>query len=38
MALVPGGGYAEYVAVHMGCALHIPEGVSMIDAGGLEIE
>ena len=36
MALVAGGGYAEYVAVHMGCVLHIPEGISMVDTGGLQ--
>ena len=35
MALVAGGGYAEYVTVHMGCAMHIPEGILMVDAGGL---
>ena len=34
MALVTGGGYAEYVAVHMGCAMTIPSGVSMVDAAG----
>lgn len=38
MALVGGGGYAEYVAVHMGCAMRIPEGISMIEAGGSFIE
>ncbi len=34
MVLVAGGGYAEYVAVHMGCVMKIPEGISMIDAAG----
>ena len=34
MALVSGGGYAEYVAAHMGCVMKIPEGVSMIEAAG----
>jgi len=34
MVLVSGGGYAEYVAVHMGCVMKIPEGISMIDAAG----
>ncbi|CAF4540833.1 unnamed protein product [Rotaria sp. Silwood1] len=35
MVLVAGGGYAEYVAVHMGCVMKIPEGISMIDAAGI---
>ena len=34
MALVAGGGYAEYVTVHMGCAMPIPSGISMVDAAG----
>jgi NADPH:quinone reductase-like Zn-dependent oxidoreductase len=34
MVLVAGGGYAEYVAVHMGTVMKIPEGISMIDAAG----
>lgn len=34
MVLVAGGGYAEYVAVHMGCAIKIPEGFSMVQAAG----
>jgi hypothetical protein len=34
MVLVPGGGYAEYVAVHMGTVMKIPEGISIIDAAG----
>lgn len=28
MALLPGGGYAEYVAVHNGLVMHVPEGMS----------
>ncbi|CAF1266633.1 unnamed protein product [Adineta steineri] len=35
MVLVSGGGYAEYVAAHMGCVMKIPEGISMIDAAGI---
>jgi hypothetical protein len=35
MVLVAGGGYAEYVAAHMGCVMKIPEGISMTDAAGL---
>lgn len=35
MVLVAGGGYAEYVAVHMGSVMKIPEGVSMVDAAGI---
>lgn len=38
MVLVSGGGYAEYVAAHMGCAMRIPEGVSMIEAGGKSVD
>jgi NADPH2:quinone reductase len=34
-ALTKGGGYAEYVAVEADHALPIPEGVDLIDAGGL---
>lgn len=34
MALLAGGGYAEYVAVHMNCAIKIPEGFSMVQAAG----
>ncbi len=34
MVLASGGGYAEYVAVHMGSAIKIPEGISMIEAAG----
>jgi len=35
LALVPGGGYAEYCAAAEDNALPIPEGVSMIEAGGI---
>jgi len=35
MVLIAGGGYAEYVAVHMGCVMKIPEGISMVDAAGI---
>jgi NADPH2:quinone reductase len=35
MALVNGGGYAEYCLADEGATLHVPEGLSMIDAGGL---
>ena len=34
-ALTKGGGYAEYVAVEADHVLPIPEGVALIDAGGL---
>jgi hypothetical protein len=34
MVLVSGGGYAEYVVAHTGCVMRIPEGISMIEAGG----
>jgi NADPH:quinone reductase len=34
-ALVPGGGYAEYCAVHQENALPVPEGLSMIEAGAV---
>lgn len=34
-ALIAGGGYAEYVAVKEGQCLPVPNGVSLIDAGGL---
>ncbi len=34
-ALLPGGGYAEYVATHESHALPIPDGVSMRDAACL---
>jgi NADPH:quinone reductase len=35
LALVPGGGYAEYCAAAEDNALPIPEGLSMIEAGGI---
>jgi len=35
MALVAGGGYAEYVTAHMGCVMKIPKGLSMIEAAGI---
>ena len=34
-ALTKGGGYAEYVAVEADHVLAVPEGVGLIDAGGL---
>ncbi len=34
-ALVPGGGYAEYVAVHADLCLPIPHGLSYVDAAAL---
>lgn len=34
-ALCHGGGYAEYVAVHAGHALPVPEGFSMVEAAGI---
>lgn len=35
MALVNGGGYAEYCLADEGVTLHIPEGLSTLEAGGL---
>jgi len=35
LALVPGGGYAQYCAAHESNALPIPSGVSMIEAGAI---
>lgn len=35
MALVAGGGYAEYAVVHESNALPIPEGLSFEEAGGI---
>jgi NADPH2:quinone reductase len=35
MALVPGGGYADYAVVHETNALPVPDGVSMIEAGAI---
>jgi len=34
-ALLPGGGYAEYVATHQDHALPVPEGLSMAEAAAL---
>ena len=34
-ALVIGGGYADYCLAHAGSCLPIPDGVSLIEAGGL---
>lgn len=34
-ALTNGGGYAEYVAVHTGHCLPVPQGVGEVDAAGL---
>ncbi|SDE58934.1 putative NAD(P)H quinone oxidoreductase, PIG3 family [Paracoccus isoporae] len=34
-ALLPGGGYAEYVACHQGHALPVPEGMSLQEAAAL---
>jgi putative PIG3 family NAD(P)H quinone oxidoreductase len=35
MALLPGGGYAERVAVHAGCALPVPERLSLEEAAAV---
>ena len=35
LALLPGGGYAEYARVHESNALPIPAGLSMIEAGAI---
>jgi len=34
-ALVPGGGYAEYCLVHETNALPVPQGFSLVEAGGI---
>lgn len=34
-ALVPGGGYAEYVSIDAGLVLPVPDGVELVDAAGL---
>jgi putative PIG3 family NAD(P)H quinone oxidoreductase len=34
-ALLPGGGYAEYAAVHWSHCLPIPRGLSLVEAAGL---
>lgn len=38
MVLLAGGGYAEYVAVQIGCVMKIPEGISMVEAAGFIIK
>ena len=35
MALVPGGGYAEYALAHESNALPVPPGLSMTEAGAI---
>jgi NADPH2:quinone reductase len=35
MALVPGGGYAEYALAHESNALPVPQGLTMIEAGAV---
>ncbi len=35
MALVTGGGYAQYVTAELECVLSIPKGMSMIEAAGV---
>ncbi|GGK37781.1 NAD(P)H-quinone oxidoreductase [Salinarimonas ramus] len=35
MALVPGGGYAEYCLAHADNALPVPTGLSMVEAGAI---
>ena len=35
MALVTGGAYAEYCVAHEDCALPLPRGLSLIEAGGV---
>jgi NADPH2:quinone reductase len=35
MGIVGGGGYAEYIAVHEGTAVGVPEGMSLEDAGAI---
>lgn len=35
MALVPGGGYADFAVVHGTNALRIPDGLSMVEAGAV---
>jgi NADPH2:quinone reductase len=35
MALVPGGGYAEYAAVHETNALAVPEALPLVEAGAI---
>ncbi|CAG9577837.1 conserved hypothetical protein [Leishmania major strain Friedlin] len=35
MALLPGGGYAEYAVAHEGSVMHIPQGYSFIEAAAI---
>jgi NADPH2:quinone reductase len=35
MALVPGGGYAEYALAHESNALPVPQGISVVEAGAI---
>ncbi|KAL7697955.1 quinone oxidoreductase-like protein alcohol dehydrogenase zinc-containing-like protein [Lotmaria passim] len=35
MALLPGGGYADYAVAHMGCVMPIPQGYSFIEAAAV---
>ena len=35
MALLPGGGYAEYVSVHHGHVMRVPRGLTMVQAAAL---
>ncbi|CAJ1029540.1 Alcohol dehydrogenase GroES-like domain/Zinc-binding dehydrogenase, putative [Leishmania lindenbergi] len=35
MALLPGGGYAEYAVAHEGSVMHIPRGYSFIEAAAI---
>ncbi|KAG5498984.1 hypothetical protein GH5_03678 [Leishmania sp. Ghana 2012 LV757] len=35
MALLPGGGYAEYAVAHEGSVMHIPTGYSFIEAAAI---
>jgi putative PIG3 family NAD(P)H quinone oxidoreductase len=35
LALLPGGGYAEYALAHEGSVMHAPEGVGLVEAAGL---
>lgn len=35
MALLSGGGYAQYVAVHKSLVMRIPDGLTMVEAAGI---
>jgi NADPH:quinone reductase len=35
MALLPGGGYADYAVAHMGCVMPIPQGYSFTEAAAV---